>query len=89
MSDHSLRSLDALHLAIAQSAGVKILATADRAMAHTAEALGIRPVTFGVILPSEGAARATKAADLEPNLIARLEPLNLAHAAEQHELARL
>ena len=47
LSDHSLRTLDALHLAIAQSAGVKLLATADRAMARTAEALGIRTVTFG------------------------------------------
>ena len=47
LSDHSLRTLDALHLAIAQSAGVKVLATADRAMARAAEALGIRAVTFG------------------------------------------
>jgi uncharacterized protein len=39
LSDHSLRTLDALHLAIAQSAGVKILATADRGM--------VRTVTFG------------------------------------------
>jgi hypothetical protein len=39
--------------------------------------------------PSKGAARATKASDLDLDLIARLEPLNLAHAAEQHELARL
>ena len=42
---HCARST--LHLAIAQSAGVKVLATADRAMARTAEALGIRTVTFG------------------------------------------
>ena len=47
LSDHSLRTLDALHLAIAQSAGVNVLATADRAMARTAEAIGIRTVTFG------------------------------------------
>jgi predicted nucleic acid-binding protein len=40
-------TLDALHLAIAQSAGVNVLATTDRAMARTAEALGIRTVTFG------------------------------------------
>jgi predicted nucleic acid-binding protein len=47
LSDHYLRTLDALHLAIAQSAGVTTLATADRAMARTADALGIRTVTFG------------------------------------------
>jgi uncharacterized protein len=46
LSDYSLRTLDALHLAIAQGAGVMVLATADRAMAHAAEALGIRTVTF-------------------------------------------
>ena len=47
LAGHSLRTLDALHLAIAQSAGVTVLATADRAMARAAEALGIRTATFG------------------------------------------
>jgi predicted nucleic acid-binding protein len=47
LSDHSLRPLDALHLAIAQSASIKVLASADRAMARAAEALGIRTLTFG------------------------------------------
>jgi hypothetical protein len=47
LAGHSLRTLDALHLAIAQSAGVTVLATADRAMARAAAALGIRTATFG------------------------------------------
>jgi predicted nucleic acid-binding protein len=44
---HSLRTLDALHLAIAQSIGAEILATADFGMARAAEALGFNVVTFG------------------------------------------
>lgn len=41
-----LRSLDALHLAIAQSLGITTLATADRVMIQAAEALGIEVVRF-------------------------------------------
>jgi predicted nucleic acid-binding protein len=44
---HSLRTLDALHLAVAQSVGASILATADHDMARAAEALGLATVTFG------------------------------------------
>jgi predicted nucleic acid-binding protein len=44
---HSLRTLDALHLAVTQSAGAALLATADRGMARAAAALGIGVVTFG------------------------------------------
>jgi len=42
-----LRTLDALHLAIAQSIGAGVLATADLRMARAAEALGVAVVTFG------------------------------------------
>jgi predicted nucleic acid-binding protein len=42
-----LTTLDALHLAIAQSIGAEILATADFEMAQAAEALGFTVVTFG------------------------------------------
>jgi predicted nucleic acid-binding protein len=47
LTGHSLRTLDALHLAVARSAGVSMLATADRAMARAAGELGIEVVTFG------------------------------------------
>jgi hypothetical protein len=47
LADHPLRTLDALHLAIAQSVGASVLATADRAMARAAEALGFATVMFG------------------------------------------
>jgi predicted nucleic acid-binding protein len=47
LSGHTLRTLDALHLAIAHGAGATMLATADRSMARAAEALGIGAVTFG------------------------------------------
>jgi predicted nucleic acid-binding protein len=47
LSGHSLRPLDALHLAIAQSSGGGVLATADLAMARAAEALGLTVVAFG------------------------------------------
>ena len=43
----SLRTLDALHLAIAQTIGVKMLATADLGMARAAEVLGFTVVIFG------------------------------------------
>jgi predicted nucleic acid-binding protein len=44
---HPLRTLDALHLAVAQTIGSQLVATADRVMAGAAEALGIRAVIFG------------------------------------------
>jgi len=47
LSGHPLRSLDALHLAVALSTGATVLASADRAMARAAGALGISAVTFG------------------------------------------
>src|ERR671918_682358 len=47
LRDLPLRTLDALHLAIAQSIGVDVLATADLGMARAAQALGITVVTFG------------------------------------------
>jgi predicted nucleic acid-binding protein len=43
---HPLRSLDALHLAIARSLGAASFATADRVMADAAEALGFQVVRF-------------------------------------------
>lgn len=47
LASHHLRTLDALHLAIAQSAGTTVLATADPSMARAAEALGMGALTFG------------------------------------------
>lgn len=44
---HRLRTLDALHLAIAQSVGADTLATADRNMARSAETLGFEVAMFG------------------------------------------
>jgi len=46
LPEHSLRALDALHLALARTAGVESLATADRAMASVAEALGLSVQRF-------------------------------------------
>jgi hypothetical protein len=43
---HPLRTLDALHLAIARTAGLEIVATADRVMADAAEAIGFKVKTF-------------------------------------------
>jgi predicted nucleic acid-binding protein len=43
----ALRTLDALHLAIAQSIGASALATADQQMVCAAKALGLMTVTFG------------------------------------------
>ncbi|MEM7587476.1 MAG: type II toxin-antitoxin system VapC family toxin [Acidobacteriota bacterium] len=43
---HSLRTLDALHLAITQGAGIDRLATADRTMANAAEELGLTVTRF-------------------------------------------
>ena len=42
-----LRTLDALHLAIAQATGSDELATADETMAKAAKALGMRVAFFG------------------------------------------
>jgi uncharacterized protein len=47
LSGHPLRPLDALHVAVAQTIGSQIMATADRVMARAAETLGSRTVTFG------------------------------------------
>jgi predicted nucleic acid-binding protein len=44
--DHALRSLDALHLALARDLGASQLATADRVMARAAEAMGFAVVPF-------------------------------------------
>jgi len=43
---HPLRSLDALHLAIARAAGCASVATADRVLADAAAALGLEAVRF-------------------------------------------
>ena len=47
LRDHPLRTLDALHLSVAQTIGSQTVATADRVMARAAEALGLRTVVFG------------------------------------------
>ncbi len=47
LPDIPLRTLDALHLAIACDAGSDTLATADRVMASAAERWGLRVVRFG------------------------------------------
>jgi predicted nucleic acid-binding protein len=46
LPDHSLRSLDALHLSIALNIGAEVLATADLVMAAAAEALALRVARF-------------------------------------------
>lgn len=43
---HGLRSLDALHLAIALAIEARVLATADRVMAEAAKALGLAVARF-------------------------------------------
>lgn len=43
---HPLRTLDALHLAIAREAGLATLATADRVRAEAAAAMGLAVKTF-------------------------------------------
>ena len=45
--DLPLRTLDALHLAVAHTIGACLVATADRNLARAAEALGFATVTFG------------------------------------------
>jgi hypothetical protein len=47
LSEVPLRTLDALHLAVAREIRAEILATADRVMAAGAEALGFSVVRFG------------------------------------------
>lgn len=46
LSDHALRSLDAMHLAIAHASGRRLFATADRVLARAAEACGFEVRTF-------------------------------------------
>lgn len=46
LTEHPLRTLDALHLATAQQIGARTLATADRVMAAAAGALGLKVVRF-------------------------------------------
>ncbi len=46
-ADHPLRTLDALHLAIARELGAAVLATADRVQAAAARKLGLKVVSFG------------------------------------------
>lgn len=52
LSDHSLRTLDALHLAIVEAAGFEVIATADRIMASAAEALGVKVQGFFPAAPA-------------------------------------
>ncbi|MEC4750159.1 type II toxin-antitoxin system VapC family toxin [Methylomicrobium sp. Wu6] len=47
LPDHALRTLDALHLAIAQHHGIERIATADGLFAKAAEALGLSVDYFG------------------------------------------
>lgn len=46
LPEHPLRSLDALHLVIAREIGAETLATADKVMAASASALGMKVVRF-------------------------------------------
>jgi hypothetical protein len=46
LSEHPLRTLDALHLSIAQEIQATALATADRVMAKAAQALGLSVTRF-------------------------------------------
>ena len=43
---HPLRTLDALHLAVALHAGIDMLATADTVMADAATAMGLEVARF-------------------------------------------
>jgi len=52
LSEHSLRTLDALHLAIVEAAGFEVVATADRIMADAAEALGMKVQRFFPTTPA-------------------------------------
>ena len=44
--EHPLRTLDALHLAVAVDAGIETVATADTVMAETAETMGLEVIRF-------------------------------------------
>lgn len=46
LPDHPLRTLDALHLAVARKLGVGCVATADRVMALAAQTIGFDVVRF-------------------------------------------
>jgi uncharacterized protein len=46
LKTHPLRTLDALHLAIARGLGIEKVATADRIIAKAATALGMKAVRF-------------------------------------------
>lgn len=46
LSRHGLRTLDALHLAIARDIGAPLIATADRLMANAATTLGLEVAWF-------------------------------------------
>jgi len=46
LPEHALRTLDALHLAIAQHHGLQLIATADKLFANAAEALGFKVDLF-------------------------------------------
>ncbi|MGZ8144256.1 MAG: type II toxin-antitoxin system VapC family toxin [Methylosarcina sp.] len=47
LTEHALRTLDALHLAIVQHHGLERIATADALFAKAAEALGFSVDCFG------------------------------------------
>ena len=47
LKEHPLRTLDALHLAIAVTLDIAVLATADHVMAQAAAALGFQVEVFG------------------------------------------
>jgi uncharacterized protein len=46
LHNHPLRTLDALHLAIARTLEVETLVTADRVLAKAAESIGLKTVRF-------------------------------------------
>jgi len=47
LTDQPLRTLDAVHLAVAQSLALRLVATADRRLASAAGALGFEVAIFG------------------------------------------
>ncbi len=46
LSQHALRTLDAMHLAIARSIGAQAIATSDHVMASAAESLQLKIIQF-------------------------------------------
>ncbi len=46
LRDHPLRTLDALHLAVALDTRVKVMATADRILGEAAVTVGLKVVRF-------------------------------------------